>query len=165
MIPARRCAGTDDDSGQVMLLILVYSLLLFLLVTSIATATSVHLQRTRLASLADAAALDAADALSPTRYFDPERKAARPSTGQVPLDDVGVQESVRVYLRSAPDARRLTGVSVGQPTGVVDATTAEVTLTAQARIPVVTVLTAGWLGRIELRVTARAQARSPGQEP
>ncbi|MFN8077246.1 MAG: hypothetical protein U0Q15_17745 [Kineosporiaceae bacterium] len=162
--PTRPAPG-EEDAGRIMLLVLVYSLVLFLLVTAIATATSVHLQRTRLASLADAAALDAADALSPTRYYATDRPAPVVGRGQVPLDDARVRDSAAAYLRTAPDAARLDGVVVGAPTRAVAAGTAEVTLVARARVPIVTVVTAGLVDRIDLRVTSRAQARRPVEDP
>lgn len=166
-----------------MLLILAYSVVLMLLVTTIACATSVHLQRARLASLADAAALDAADALSPTVYYGPrgrEEGAGAPDkpqeqqgkkapsskdTGRVPLSEAEVRASVAAYLAAAPETGAMDDVGIGAPTRAVDTTTAEVTLTATAKIPIVTAITGGWLGKIHLRVTSRAQARTPVDQP
>lgn len=153
-----------------MLLILAYSVVLILLVTTILCATSVHLQRARLASLTDAAALDAADALSPSVYYgrsqgEPNRGGAsgqpKPDAGKVPLSEAEVRASVASYLAVAPEAASLDDIGIGSPTRAVDTTTAEVTLTSTARIPIVTTITGGWLGKIRLRVTSRAQARTP----
>lgn len=165
--------ATRGDDGQVMLLILAFSVVLLLLVTTIAAATAVHLQRARLASLADAAALDAADALSPTVYYAPgsagrgEKPKPKPSDdeGKVPLSEAEVRASVAAYLAAAPETGAMDDVAIGSPTRAVDRTTAEVTLTATARIPLVTTITAGWLGRIHLVVTSRAQARTPVDQP
>ena len=55
-----RAAARGEDEGQVMLLSLCFAVLCLLLVTVVASATSVHLERKRLAALADSLAIAAA---------------------------------------------------------------------------------------------------------
>lgn len=146
--------GSDD--GQVMLLTLCYAVIALLLVTVVASASSVHLERKRLLALADQAALAAADALGEAAYYgrDPARRA--PDDGLVVLTDASVRAAVDEHLARSPGAARLTGLTVlGTST---DGRTAEVTLGAVARPPLVSWVTAAWSDGIALRATARARA-------
>lgn len=148
-----RPARPGDDDGQVLLLLLVYALIGVVLITVVASASAVHLQRKRLLALADAAALDAADALDDRAFYAPGGVA--PGDG-VPITDASVRASVQTYLV----ARGPTGlgqVAVADPTGTPDGATAEVTLAGVAQVPLVSVVLEGWGGGIPLRATARAR--------
>jgi hypothetical protein len=151
-----------DDGGQVLLLILVYALIVFLLVSVVVSATSVHLARTRLVNLADAAALDAADSLDePSYYAGQGWLAAGPGGGSVPLSDASVGAAVSAYLTRAAVSPSLEGLAVGVPTGAPDATSAEVTLVARVRLPMGLYVLAPWSDGIALRATGRARATPP----
>lgn len=144
-------------------LILVYVLVVFGMVAVAADAAAVHLQRNRLVSLADAAALDAADALDAERFYrSGAGSAADDGAGVVPLSDSTVRESVVSFLVAAQAAGRFEDLTVADPTGSPDGLTVEVTLTARVRLPVPTFVVAAWSDGIPLAVTSRARAVSPG---
>lgn len=141
------------DDGQILLLALVYGLIGLALVTVVVGASAVHLERKKLLAVADAAALDAADALDPSGYY--ARGGAR-LAGGVPLTDESVRASVDAYV----EGRTTTGFesfAVGFPTGTPDGESAEVTLVAVARLPLVSSVLSPWSEGIGLRVTARAR--------
>lgn len=159
MSAGRRRGGED---GQVLVLSLAYALLAIVLVTVVASATAVHLERKRLLALADLAVLEAADAMDPAAYYTggtPAGGGVDGTVGPVPVtitpDDV--RASVEDYLRHAPAAERFSGLEVLEAT-TDDGRTARVTLRAVADVPLVTLVTAGWSDGVELVVTARARA-------
>lgn len=143
-----------DDDGQVLLLILVYCLIAVVLVTVVVSASAVHLDRKRLLAMADAAALDAADAVDLDAFY---RHGAAPSTG-VPLTDSSVRRSVEEYVRLAGGPESFPAFTLGDSTGTTDGRTATVTLTARSRPPLLTAVTAAHADGIPLRVTAHARA-------
>lgn len=161
----RRPGRQADDRGSVLPLILVYLLVAFGLVAVAADVAAVHLQRNRLVSLADAAALDAADALDAERFYltgageDPP--GGRPDGGVVPVSDSTVQDSVASFLIVAQAAGRFDDLAVVEPTGAPDGRSVRVTLSARARLPILTAVVSAWSGGVPLTVTSRAQAVGP----
>lgn len=169
-----RFARTADDgeSGQILLLTIAYGLLALALVLVLASASAVHIERKQLLALADAAALDAADAIDLDLFygdgFSPEGLPALtvgqgegPSEGQgpaVPLTDATVRDAVAAHLAAAPAAAGLAGLGVGEPTGTPDGVTAQVTLTAVARPPFLPWAIVAWSDGIALRATTTARA-------
>lgn len=145
--PARR------DDGQVLLLILVYALIAVALVTVVVSASAVHLQRKRLLSVADAAALDAADALDTGAFY---ADGTAPGEG-VPLTDASVRASVEEYVGLAGAPARFDGFAVAPSTGTSDGRTAEVTLVAVVRPPLLSSVISTFSDGVPLRVTARAR--------
>jgi hypothetical protein len=156
--PARAAKG---DEGQTTLLLLGYTLIALSLILTAASATSVHLARHRLLAVADAAALDAADAVDRYRFYA-ELGGAGPGPDQVvALTTESVRSSVVAYLAAAPDPSGIAGVTVAEPTGSPDGFTAQVTLTTVARLPFLgTVL--GDRAAVPVTVTARARAAEAG---
>ena len=145
-----RAAG---DDGQIMLLSLAFGLLATLLVGVVVSATAVHLERKRLLALADLAALEAADAMDPARYYvAPDAEAA-----PVVLTPADVRGAVEAYLADAPAASRFAELEVVEAT-TPDGRTVVVTLRAVADVPLLSAATAAWSDGIELVVTARARA-------
>ena len=169
-----RSAGESvpDDDGQILPLVIAYALIAFALVIVVVDVSAVHLQRQRLFSLTDAAALDAADALDRSRFYregaegEVDRVGAPgregpPSGGVavVPLTDQSVRSSVERYLATAAPLARVEGIAVDQPTGSPDGVTAEVTLIGRATLPLFSFATARWSDGVPIRATSRARAR------
>jgi uncharacterized membrane protein len=151
--PSRRRLQRGDD-GQVLPLILVYALIAVSLVAVVVSASAVHLERKRLLALADAAALDAADAIDPDAFYG---GGTRPGAG-VPLTDSSVQASVYRFVRLVEAPARFESFAVASTTGTSDGQTAEVVLVAVARPPMLSSVIDSFSAGIPLRVTARARA-------
>lgn len=149
-------AALRRDDGSVLLLTLGYAVVALLLVTVVAGASSVHLQRKQLLAVADAAALDAADAVDRAAYY--EALESGEDLDAVPLTDATVREAAAASVASSPAAARMAGVRLGPRTGTPDGETAVVELTAVARLPIVSPVLETWSGGIPLRVESRARA-------
>ncbi|MBT0774106.1 hypothetical protein KIH74_34495 [Kineosporia sp. J2-2] len=130
------------------------ALLLVLITVDI---TALHLRRQELHALADAVALDAADALDENAFYET-------GAGELPvlLSDESVRAAARDYLQRNPDAVRNLEVDLAGPTGALQGTTAEVTLTGRAQIPLVGLVVRRWSGGVPLHATSRATAREAG---
>lgn len=147
-------ASPGREEGQVLLLTLCYAVIALLLVTVVASASSVHLERKRLLAVADQAALAAADSMGEDVYYGRDPTAADRSL--VVLTDASVRAAVQEHLERSPGAARLAGLTVLRTS--TDGRTAEVTLGAVARPPLVSWVTAAWSDGIALRATSRARA-------
>jgi Putative Flp pilus-assembly TadE/G-like len=146
----------EAEDGQIMLLVLGYTLVAILLVVVAVDVTAVYLARTQLRDAADAAALDAADAAyAPSVYVE----GVGPT---VPLSDATVRTAVGSYLSAyrAPD--RVDQVRVDQPTGSPDGRMAVVALTGRVRLPMLGPVVAAWSGGVTVSVEARARADVDG---
>ena len=142
----------DDDSGQVLLLIVAYASIALLLVTVVVGASAVHVERKQLLAVADAAALDAADAVDTDVLYG---TGARP--GAVPLSDRSVQAAVEDYAVAVGATGRFQDFRVEGATGSPDGRTAQVTLSARARLPLVSAVLGEYAAGVPLTVTARAR--------
>ncbi len=165
MPPSRqRLPAPAADGGQVLLLVLVYTLLAFLLVTAVADAAAVHLERNRLVSLADASALSAAEALDTARFYQQGPPGGDGTGGSggpvVPVSDASVRAGVARFLGLSRADQRFTSLDIAEPTGSPDGAGVEVTLSAVAHLPVLTPVVSAWWRGVPLRVTSRAQARA-----
>jgi hypothetical protein len=143
------------DDGQILLLALGYALIALALVAVAVDATAVHLARTQLLDAADAAALDAADAVDPASVY------AGGLARDVPLSDAAVREQATTYLSSYQSPSRLDGIGLTGGTGSSDGTTAVVELTGTVRLPIAAPVVAAFAGGITVTVrsTARAELR------
>ncbi len=160
---SRMAAGEESDAGQILLLTLAYALIALSLVLVIASASAVHIERKQLLALADAAALDAADAIDLELFYGSGDEAAgrRPdgvTALVVPLSNSGVRDAAAQHLAGAPSAAGLPGLAILEPTGTADGTTAQVTLGAVVRPPFIPWALVGWSDGIALRVTSSARA-------
>lgn len=144
--------GTED--GRITLLTLGFGVVLLGLVLVVAAATSIHVERKRLLSLADSAAVRAADAIDEELYYRGDGLGAG-----VPLSDVSVRTDVEEHLSAAAMAGRFEGLAVVAPTGGEGARTAVVSLRATARPAVVPWVLVPWSDGVEIRVTARGRAQ------
>lgn len=148
-----------DDSGQVLLLALVYGLVAILLVLVVVAASAVHLDRKRLLGLADAAALDAADAVDEAAYFEATARAE--GIDAVPVTDATVRDSVVAYLLRQDAPTRFVDLSVdSSATGTPDGESVVVVLTARS-LPLLPEVVAGsFTSGVPLRVTATATSQT-----
>jgi hypothetical protein len=151
-----------QDQGQITLLVLVYALIVLAVLFTAASATAVHLARHRLLAVADGAALDAANALDRQRFYAEVGGAGPAPDRVISLSAASVQASVQAYLLASPQAGHLDQAVVAEPTGSPDGSTAEVTLTTVARVPLLSTVTGDRAGGVTVRVTARARARQLG---
>lgn len=139
------------EEGQVTLLLLGLSMVVLLLIVGTVAVTSAHLARMRLLDTADAAALDAADALDARAYGSGVEVA-------VPLSDTSVRDSVAAYLRSRPLPTGLEAWAIDPATGSPDGRTAVVALSGRAGLPMVGGLLDGLGGSVTIHVVSRARA-------
>ncbi len=149
----------NRDGGQIIPLVIVYAALALSLVIAVVDITAVHIQRDRLFAVADAAALNAANALDSPQFY---RQGGLVQVGDhrpLPLSDLTVVRSVQAYLSDPHAAQPLSGLGVGRPTGAPDPGTAEVTLVARGRLPLFGTVLGTWWDGVPLRVTVTAQAR------
>jgi len=148
-----RVTGVRGDGGQIALLVLVDVLVAAALVLVVTSAGAVHLARHRLQAVADAAALDAADALDEGRFY---AGAGRPGT-PVPLTADTVHASVTAHLAAAGPDVRLPPVRI-TAAGTADGVTADVTLATTVPLPLITFLASQWSDGVPVEVTGRARA-------
>lgn len=120
-----------DEQGSTLLLTIFYGFLSLVLVLLVVAASSLYLERKRLFTLADGAALVGAEAFDLTAV-------AVTSTGPRPvLESVDVASAVRAYVASTPSGFQSLGIVRAE---TVDGRSATVTLSAYWRPPVVSLL-------------------------
>ncbi|MBE0008651.1 MULTISPECIES: pilus assembly protein TadG-related protein [unclassified Arthrobacter] len=117
-----------------MVMVIGYVLLSLLTLTVVLAASAVYLDRQKLLSVADGAALSAADTFG---LAEPAPDATAPLPE---LDSGTVRTSVQNYLELTGAGARFNGLSVDPATGAPDNRTARVVLTAVVHPPVVNFL-------------------------
>jgi Flp pilus assembly protein TadG len=137
------------ERGQTTLLVIGFAAILLVLVAVVVDASQAVLMRRTLASLADGAALSAAQSLAEETLYTSGAGEA------LPLDPSAARAAVTDYLRRSP-AADIAGLRVADVS--VDPTRVTVVLAAPAELPLVNVVTASADGTT---VTARATATSP----
>jgi hypothetical protein len=151
---ARRAAR---DDGQIMILTIGFVVVALLLITVVASAAAVHLERKRLLALADVLALEAADAVGDDRYFAPGAGRGDPDEEGLPLTDAAVSAAVDRYLADNPDAAsawdELAVLSASTP----DGRSARVHLGAVVRPVLLTWVLAPWQDGIALEAESSAR--------
>ncbi len=140
------------DDGQIGVLILGLFSLVLVLILGAVDVTAAQLARMRLLDVADAAALDAADAIDERAAYE---------TGlldQLVLTDGSVQQAAQTHLSLVPHPPGITTWGVVPDTGTPDGATAVVTVQGTATLPM-----SGWIleslgGSVTITVTSRARA-------
>lgn len=140
------------DSGQISVLLLGMVTIALTLVIGVVGATSVQLSRIHLLDAADAAALDASDAIDEESLY---RTGLGPG---VPLTDEGVARAAAEHLAARQLPQRVAGWWVASGTGSPDGRTAVVRLQGQARIPVVSRVLSRFGGAVTITVQSRARS-------
>jgi hypothetical protein len=145
-----RAVTGRGDEGQLLLLVLVYTVIAGLLVTVVVNLSRAYLARRALLAAADGAALAAAN--------QPDLDRVYAGAGPVlPLSEAGATAAVRRYASDADLAARFDGFRVVDVT--TDGETVAVTLGAVVRMPFANLLTSG-IG-VGYPLDATARARSP----
>lgn len=137
----------DDDTGSTLVLTIFYSFLSLVLIFVVVAATSLYLERKRLFSLADGAALVGAEA------FDLADVTVGPDGPSVVLESQDVAAAVATYLARVPDPG-FEALAL-EAAHTVDGRSATVTLSAYWRPPMVTLLVPDGI-RIEVTALARS---------
>lgn len=133
------------DDGSTLPLVIFFGFLCLALVLVVTAATSLYLERKRLFTVADGAALAAAEA------YDLDAILPGPTGPRPRLDSTAVHAAVVTYLEASPD--RFESLTI-ERADAVDATSATVTLSAFWRPPVLSVLVPDGF-RIEVTAVAR----------
>lgn len=142
------------DDGRITVLVLGYFVVVALLLGVVGGIASVQTARQRLLALADAAALEASQAIDETAYY-----AGGVGAGGAPLSDVAVAASVEEALAAAGAAQDFPTLTVGGLTGSPDGVTAQVQLSVVLDVPMVPATIGDLVGGVPVSVLARA--RSP----
>ncbi|MEV7457953.1 pilus assembly protein TadG-related protein [Pseudarthrobacter oxydans] len=143
-------ARTNNEDGQMMVMILGYVTLGLLVTTVVIGISSVYLEHKRLVSLADGASLAAADSYT---LGDVDTQGESPSAT---LSPARVRNVAADFVSRSPAAQRFSGLAVAGSTGSPDGSTAVVVLTAAVHPPVVNFLVPDGI-RIEATSTARSR--------
>lgn len=126
-------ADWRDDDGQVMILIIGYVVLSLFVVTVVMAVSAVYIEHKRLLSVADSAAVAAADTFSLGQV---EMSGSAPVTV---LSDGAVKDAVASYLNRTSASGRFNSLTVDPATGTADSRTAHVVLSAVVHPPIVNV--------------------------
>lgn len=112
MTPRRATAlRARGDDGGITLLSLGFAVLALLLILVVASATTLHIQRTRLTQIADELAIDGADAMDVAAYYD--GRAGEPTdVAAVDLSNDAVRSVVNDHLAAYASRYHLDGVRV-----------------------------------------------------
>ena len=146
---AGKLRGTRDDGGQVMVLLIGFVLLSLLILTVVMAASTVYVETKKLLSVADGAALAAADTFA---LADVEAGSGAPVPS---LDAESVRGSVLRYLSETDAYGRFDQLTVGHGTGSPERRTAHVELSAVVRPPMI-----NFLVPAGIPVTVSSDARS-----
>lgn len=141
---------TENEGGQMMVMILGYVALALLVTTVMIGISSVYLEHKRLLSLADGASLAAADSYT---LGEVETQGGSPSATLIPAR---VRNVAADFVARSPAAQRFSGLAIAGATGSPDGSTAVVVLTASVHPPVVNFLVPDGI-RIEATSTARSR--------
>ncbi|GAB4083914.1 hypothetical protein GCM10028784_05440 [Myceligenerans cantabricum] len=155
MTALRTPSRSPAEDGRIWLLTAAFVMFAVALVAVVASATAVHLDRKRLADLADVLAADAAQAVDESRLYAGEGPPeGAPGAGTLVLDDRSVAAAVGRYLAERPDVAPdgLAVVSATSP----DGRSARVTLASPSRPPLLRWFTEA----TPITVTATSTARA-----
>lgn len=144
-----RAQGEDPDDGQISVLVIGFAVVALLLAVVVMAVTSVYVGERKLQVLADNAALAAADTFVELRH------GAQGAPPSAVLDDAAVAGAAASYLDTVSAWAGTPGLALAAPTGSPDGRTAEVTLNAVVRPPVVNLLVPDGVA-----ITATSEARA-----
>ncbi|WP_157557766.1 hypothetical protein [Intrasporangium oryzae] len=150
--PSAGGPARGEDDGQIGVLVLGLFVLCTALILGGIDVTAAQLARMRLLDTADAIALDAADAVDERAVYEDG------VTELLALTDETVRDAAHEHLDRTPRPTGITDWAVVDQTGSPDGSTAVVTLSARANLPMT-----GWFleslgGGVTITVTSRARA-------
>lgn len=144
--------GTDGEDGQITVLLVGMVAITLTVIFGVVGVTAVQLSRIHLLDAADAAALDASDALARDRVY-------AEGLGQgLPLSDETVAQAAAAHLAARDRPPRLSAWAVAPGTGTPDGRSAVVVVTGVARIPVVSPVLEPLGGGVTITVTSTARS-------
>lgn len=142
----------DRDGGQISVLLIGMVAVTLSIIVAVVGVTAVQLGRVQLLDAADAAALDASDALAREQLYD---GGLGPG---LPVSDATVVEAAASHLDRRPRPSRVSAWTIAEGTGSPDGRTAVVALTGTAEIPMLSPLLGAFGGGVS--ITVRSSARS-----
>lgn len=148
----RQPTDSPHEAGQISVLLVGMVAIALTVVFGVVGVTSVQLSRIHLLDAADAAALDASDALAEQRVY------AEGLGEGVPLSDETVLEAASAHLAVRQRPARVAGWAVAPGTGTPDGRTAVVVVTGVARIPVASAVLGAFGGGVTITVTSSARS-------
>ena len=137
---------TAPDEGTVLLLIVGLVTLAALLVSVVTDASALYLERRRLMSAADGAALAGAQKVDEARVYS----EGLPATGPVPLNPSAAERAAFEYLTAS-------GITLSEVTVHATPTTVSVRIWSRYRLPVASTVTAGGAGSATVSASATAR--------
>jgi len=154
MNAARRWWGrrNQPEGGQISLLILGFTVIALMLIVGAVDVSAVQLARTRLLDAADAAALDASDALDNGSAYD------RGLSSAIPITDASVRQSATQYLAAEPRPHGISSWVLTDGTGSPDGQTAVIGLRGAVDIPIAASVLASLGGSVTITVVSRARS-------
>ena len=128
-------AGQDiGEEGQVTVLIIGYILLSLLVIAVVTAVSAVYIEHKKLLSVADGAALSAADTFAVASI---DAAGGEPAPA---LDSESVSQTAAAYVERAGAPARFNNLALDPSTGAPDSRTARVVLTAVVHPPIVNYL-------------------------
>ena len=158
----------SGDQGRITVLVVGYFVVVVALVGVVGSIAAVQTARQRLVSLADAAALEACQAVDEQAYY--RAGLARTGAGAgaggtgggadgtLPLTDAGVRAAVAQSLAAAGAQERFPSLELGPATGSPDGATAQVELSAVVDVPMLPETLRDAVGGVPITVLSRARA-------
>ena len=151
----------SGDAGRITVLVVGYFVVVAALVGVVGGVAAVQTARQRLVALADAAALEASQAVDEQAYYRAGLARAGPvgaGGGAVPLTDAGVRAAATRSLLAGGAQERFPSLVLGPATGSPDGATAQVELSAVVDVPVLPVTIRDAVGGVPITVLSRARA-------
>jgi len=142
----------QSERGQISLLILGFTIIALMLIVGGVDVTAVQLSRARLLDAADAAALDASDALDNDSAYGQGLKEA------VPITDASVNASAGEYLAVEPRPHGISSWVLIPGTGSPDGQTAVIRLRGTVDIPIAASVLSAFGGSVDITVESRARS-------
>ena len=150
----------SGDAGRITVLVVGYFVVVVLLVGVVGTVAAVQTARQRLVALADAAALEASQAVDEQAYYRAGLAPAGAAAGggALPLTDAGVRAAATQSLVAADAQERFPSLVLGPATGSPDGATAQVELSAVVDVPMLPATVRDAVGGVPVTVLSRARA-------